>query len=229
MRSRYAQNPTALKKTESPALFPEYYSKKTRQTTEISLNPEIRSFVFFQALWQKNGAPFQSRPSGSAPPGLAPSPPGKVQKRTARSPSPVVPYELKRSRATWAIIPATLLVPRSMMKRREAAEKPGGCWRRETANLSSPAPREISSNPTEGREEREREGEREREREVVLLRGHSSNFSAPPLTKAAPPGPWSGFQDPLHCQTGSCSFPSFTACCWQLKAHWSPWRLPVRH
>ena len=79
----------------------------------------------------------------------------KSKKRTADSPSAVVPLKQETSRATRAIIPKTPSVRRSMVKRRDTAEKSGGCWRRETADLSSPALREISSNPNVGGEEGE--------------------------------------------------------------------------
>lgn len=69
-------------------------------------------------------------------------------------------------------------------ERREGAQEPGCSWRRETANLPSPAPREISSNPTGGRK-----GGREigREREKVVPRCvQSANFSAPPPLLPSP-------------------------------------------
>lgn len=102
------------------------------------------------------------------------------------SPSPVV---FDRSRAIRTIIPATLVVHRSMVKRREVAEKPGGCWRRETVDqpLLSSSKTGLSSTPrSAGRRGRkwERQG-------VGFLCGQSSNFYAPP---PPPPPPSESFR-----------------------------------
>lgn len=53
------------------------------------------------------------------------------------SPPLVTPYKLKSIRATCVIIPWTFLLQRSMMRWKDAAEKPAK-WRRETICLSSP-------------------------------------------------------------------------------------------
>lgn len=112
------------------------------KTTEISLNPnKQRSRV----LPERNteGAPLKA-----APPGLRSPQGGEVKQRTARLTFSGCPVRAGQKQGDLSDNPSDSFSPQIHDEGCKEAR-----WRRETADLSSPAPREISSShPSEGGE-----------------------------------------------------------------------------